>query len=322
VTFDSWPYGARSTLWLPGRIGPTPADLFHSTYHVLPRGLRCATVMTMHDLIVFEGAAGSSFPFPIWCAEYAYFFLAIPESLRRAGRVIAVSLATADAVVRRYPFCRDKIRVVRHGVGPSFRPCIDTQAAEARAEALTGSAAPFVLCLGGVSPNKNQLGMLRAFAVAREANMKARMVIVAGYGGVGPLDALAASLGVRDALVVLPRVDDGDLRVLLQTAAFFAFCSRIEGFGLPLLEAMASGCPALTSNRSSMAEIAGDAALVADPDNPVDMARQMRRLLADATLRSELAQRGLERAAGFTWEKCAELTAAVYEEALSRDDAP
>ncbi|MCC6527684.1 MAG: glycosyltransferase family 4 protein [Polyangiaceae bacterium] len=313
--FDAWPYGLRSTLLLPRCLGPEPADLFHSTYHVLPRGLGCATVMTLHDLIAFEGAQGSLRPFPVWCAEYAFFRVAIPESLRRAHRIVAVSRATADEVAARFPFCRDKLRIVHHGVRPEFRPCDDRPAAERRAAVLAGPA-PFVLALGGLSPNKNQAGMLRAFAAARAASPTTRMVIVARYGERRRIVELARRLGVGAHLVVLPHLCDPDLRALLHTATCLAFCSRVEGFGLPLLEAMACGCPVLTSNRSAMAEVAGDAALLADPDDVADMARQMRRMLCLPDLRRELALRGLERARGFTWQRCAALTAAVYDEAL------
>ena len=315
--FDVWPYGLRSAFVVPLALGRRPAELFHSVYHVIPPGLRCATVMTVHDLIPLLGAAGSRFPFPVWCAEYAYFLAAIPESLRRAGRIIAISEATAGELVRRYPFCEPKLRVVRHGVEPRFQPPADRSAALRRAAALTGSDAPYVLCLGGLSPNKNQAGMLRAFAAARSADPAARFVVVARYGDGRPLERLARELGIERRLVVLPHVSEDDLVVLLGAARFLAFCSRVEGFGLPLLEAMACGCPALTSNRSSMPEVGGDAALYADPDVVEDMARHMRRLLAEPSLRGELSQRGRERAATFRWRTTAERTAEIYDEALA-----
>lgn len=317
LEFDHWVYGPHTSLildrhlWRAGQV-----DLFHSPFHVMPRRVSCPALVTMHDAFHFEQNKTSNYAPPISWAEWAYFLWAVPDSLQRARRVLCVSRTTADEMLRRVPSTKDKLRVVPHGVTALFRQLPDRQAARARAAELIGSSEPFLLSIGGVSPNKNHLRMLRAFAAAFPGKSRLRLVVVNRFGDPARLQALARELGVGERYVSLASPADDDLVRLLNAATGLAFCSTVEGFGLPILEAMACGCPVITSTTSCMPEVAGDAALLADPHDVADIARAMRRLVNQRRLRQELSGKGLERARRFSWREAARATLEVYDECL------
>jgi glycosyltransferase involved in cell wall biosynthesis len=158
--------------------------------------------------------------------------------------------------------------------------------------------------------------MLRAFAAAFPEGSQVRLAVVNRFGDAAPLRALARRLGVSERYISLGSPSDLDVVRLLNGAAALAFCSTVEGFGLPILEAMASGCPVLTSTRSCMPEVAGEAALLANPYDIEDMAHAMRHLLREPSLSEDLRARGLSRAKSFTWERAARSTLEVYDECL------
>jgi glycosyltransferase involved in cell wall biosynthesis len=318
LEFDHEPYGPFTSLLLGKRLHLAGSvDVFHSPFHVLPRALSCPSVVTIHDAFQFDQQRASNYPAPISWAEWAYFLWAVPETLKRAGCIVCVSQTTADEVLRRFPRVRDKLRVVPHGVTASFQRLEDREEVARRCEALLGSAQPFVLSIGGVSPNKNHERTLRAFAAAFPKGSPVRLAVVTRFGSAARLVTLARSLGVSDRYLPLGSPSDQDLVALLNGASLLSFCSTVEGFGLPILEAMACGCPVLTSRTSCMPEVAGGAALLADPYRTGEMAEKMRTLLAEAGLREELRAKGLERARSFTWEKAARATLEVYDECFA-----
>lgn len=318
LVFDHAPYGPQTSLMLGRKLrGLGSADLYHSPFHVLPHQLGYPAVLTMHDAFNFEQPKTSNYPFPISWVEWGYFLWAVPDSLARARRVIAVSKTTADEIVRRVPACRHKIRVVYHGVTESFRRLADRDTVSRRCRELIGSDAPFLLCIGAISPNKNHARMLRAFAAAFPGASPVHLVVVHRFGSARRLERLAAELGVLDRYHALGSAADEDVLSLLNGALAFVFCSTFEGFGLPLLEAMAAGCPVLTSSASCLPEIAGKAALFADPRDLADMALKMRQLYREPSLRDELIERGLERRTAFSWRKAAKETLEVYDEATA-----
>jgi glycosyltransferase involved in cell wall biosynthesis len=158
--------------------------------------------------------------------------------------------------------------------------------------------------------------MLRAFATAFPAGSSVRLAVVNRFGSPARLRALASELGVSERYVSLGSPNDEDLVRLLNGATALSFCSTVEGFGIPILEAMACGCPVITSTVSCMPEVAGDAAVLVDPYDVADISRAMRRLLTEPGLREDLRARGLARAENFTWQRAARLTLEVYDECL------
>lgn len=317
VCFDAEPYGPATSLRLPFVLGRQPADLFHSPFHVLPVGLRCASVLTLHDLFNFTQPETSNYPFPISWLEWGYFLLAIPAALRRADRVVCVSQTTADGLVARYPSMRRKVRVIHHGVTEVFRRLTDEPDVSARCRQLVGGDEPFLLSVGGISPNKNHRRMLEAFAQAYPSSGP-KWVLISRFGKPAALLRRARELGVADRYVSVVGASDEDVVALLNRALALVFCSLVEGFGMPVLEAMASGCPVLTSTVSCLPEIAGGAALLVDPTDVDAMATAMRRLVDEPGLREDLAGRGGEHARHFTWKRAADLHLDVYDEALRR----
>ena len=299
--------------------------------HVVPLAGAPPSVVTIHDLGYL------AFPQAHTARRRLELHLTTRWSLRAARRVIAISRATKDDLVRHYGADPARIAVVHHGLSAGFRPS-DDPAALAR----HGLERPYFLYVGTLQPRKNLERLIEAYATAAQLLGNA---VAAGGGpapgrperipGPGPsapwpqlaiagrrgwlsqaIERRAAQLGVADSVRFLGYVDDGDLPALLSGATAFLFPSLYEGFGMPVLEAMACGAPVLTSTTSALPEVAGDAALLVDPADTAAIARGIARLAADPGLRADLRARGLARAARFTWERCARETREVLLGAL------
>jgi glycosyltransferase involved in cell wall biosynthesis len=239
----------------------------------------------------------------------------VPLSVKRATRVIAVSRSTGDDLQRLMKVDPARIDVVPNGVGtpPSLAPM---PASELRMRHGLGER-PFVLCMSAKRPHKNLPRLLDALAAIPAERRP--VAVLCGYPTEHEeqLVEQAGRLGISDDVRILGWVDDAELEGLYAAAACLVFPSLYEGFGLPVLEAMARGLPVACSNRSSLPEIAGDAALLFDPENVASIAAAIERLLTDPEERERLIARGHEQASRFTWTECARGTLASYERALS-----
>jgi glycosyltransferase involved in cell wall biosynthesis len=177
----------------------------------------------------------------------------------------------------------------------------------------------YVLSVGTLEPRKNHARLVRAFDALAATRPDLRLVLAGARGWKsGAVDSAIAAAGARARIHVLGGVSADDLAALYSGATAFAYPSLYEGFGLPVLEAMAAGAPVLTSTVSSLPEVAGDAALLVDPDDSDAMAGAMHELLFDEALRTRLAGMGLARAASFTWERTARATAESLRRARRR----
>jgi glycosyltransferase involved in cell wall biosynthesis len=304
-------------LHLAAQFGAVPAlalvrrlDLVHSPANAGPvRIPGVASVITLHDTT--WARAGDDWGSP--AAVRSMYRVALPTA-RRASRVIVGSAHTARDVHDLFGLRPDRIDVAHHGVRVDPE-ALATSEAELRGRLGLGSD-PVVLCVAQKRPYKNQEALVRALADERLAGV--RLVLP---GAPTPyerqLAELAAKLGVADRLQMPGWLEDADLEGLYRLATCFALASRLEGFGLPVLEAMARGVPVACSNRTALPEVAGDAALLFDPDEPDALVAALDRLLRDADLRTELAARGSVRAAQFTWAAAAEATIASYRRALA-----
>jgi glycosyltransferase involved in cell wall biosynthesis len=250
----------------------------------------------------------------------AYQAVALPLYLRKAAYTISVSEESRQRLIARYPFCGACSGTVHHGVSPRFAPVTDRRHLE---EVRMRYALPerFVLYLGLIYRQKNAAGLLEAFRQLLPSIP--HDLVLAGRPAFGG----ERDLGLLNDPALAERVHrpgwiaEEDLPALLSLAELFAFPSHYEGFGIPLLEAMACGTPVVTSTGGACPEVVGDAALTADPADPGMIARAMHQVLTDPFLAQELSRRGIERATLFNWETAAARTLTVLS-AVGRHRAP
>jgi glycosyltransferase involved in cell wall biosynthesis len=237
--------------------------------------------------------------------------------VRRANHVIADSQATADDLNTLYNVPRERISVILSGVDARFRPDASAGNEDQLLRAKYGIGnAPFILAVGTLQRRKNHLGLVRAFATLRDTAV--HLVIAGGKGWLYD-DVLAEIRAARltDRVTFTGFVDDADLPALYRAARVLAFPSFYEGFGLPPLEAMASGTPVVSANTSSLPEVVGDAALTVDPHDVAALGAALARALADGAWRRDAIARGLARASTFTWRRAAEQLISVYDRVLA-----
>jgi glycosyltransferase involved in cell wall biosynthesis len=236
-------------------------------------------------------------------------------SVRVAHRVIVPSASTARDLVGLYGVPAARVRVVHHGVAPAFRP--PPAAAVAAVRRRLGLPDAFVLAVGTVQPRKNYGRLVAAMRTVAAAGLPHRLVIAGKRGWLaGRVEREVAGSGVADRVVWAGYVSAGDLPALYGAADAFCLPSLHEGFGLPALEAMASGVPAVLADRAALPEVAGDAALLVEPTDADAIGAALVQVLTNGALRERLRGGGLERAAGFTWERSAQETLAVLREVV------
>jgi glycosyltransferase involved in cell wall biosynthesis len=297
----------RLRLPLPIELFLGRLDLFHSPDFVLPPVLRARTVLTVHDL---------SFMRVPECAHPVlreYLLRVVPRSVRRADLVLAVSASTQRDVVELLGVPEERVRVIHEGVDERFAPVEDADALLA-VRRRYGLARPFILGLGTLQPRKNFCGLIEAFARLRERlGLEHDLVIVGGKGWLyEPIFARVRELGLEGRVRFLGFAADEDLPAIYSLASCLAYPSFYEGFGLPVLEAMACGTPVVTSRSSSLPEVAGTAAVLVDPHDVEELAVALEQVLHDQALRAELRAAGRRRAEGFTWERAARELLASY----------
>jgi glycosyltransferase involved in cell wall biosynthesis len=231
--------------------------------------------------------------------------LTIRPALRRAAALPCISRAARDDLVRRFPAAAGKASVIPLAADARFGTPVDPAPVLAR----HGIDTPYVLAVGTVEPRKNLERLLGAWALLPDAVRDAHVLALVGPRGWddGAILASARSAGAR----LLGHVSDADLHALYAGCAAFAYPSLYEGFGLPVLEAMAAGAPVVTSSVSSLPEVAGDAALLVDPRDEPAIAAALTRLLTEPALADDLRARGVERAAAFSWRRTAHETYAL-----------
>ena len=303
--YAAWHYTGRPRLET--LVGA--ADVVHATNYFLPPTRRARRVLTIHDL------AFAAVPEVCPVDKVGPFAGDLGRFAREADAVIAVSEATKRDVVRFFDVSPEKIAVVHHGKGEHFRPVERDEAADwLRSEYKIEG--PFFLFVGTIEPRKNVAALVQAFAnVAKE--MPHALVLIGGGGrGAGEVLALAEQLGVGDRVVRPGYVDAGELPWFYSGAEAFVFPSHYEGFGMPVLEAMACGCPVICADNSSLPEVAGGAAELVNATDVDGLAAAMVKVASDQTHRDGLVTRGLARAATFSWERCADETLAVYRAAM------
>ncbi len=284
---------ARMAVGLPRVLRRLRPDLGHFNY-VIPPAYRGASVVTVHDLS-FEHDPGLMEP-----RDRFFFRTMVPRSARRADRVLTVSRRTKEDLVERYGVVEERIVVTPNAVDPVFHP--------------NGGAperAPYVLFVGGIQPRKDPLSAVEALALLDgELNL---VLVGAEKRGGDELRSAVRRLGLEQRVEFTGHVERDELAMLYRGATCLVFPSRYEGFGLPVLEAMASGIPVVAASAGAVPEVAGDAAVLVAPGDAAAVAAGIERALAD---RERLVAAGLERARSFSWTESARRTLEVYRELL------
>jgi glycosyltransferase involved in cell wall biosynthesis len=255
-------------------------------------------IMSCHDLSPL--IEPSWHPWPV----RFYFRYLLPVRLRRVDQVIASSHSTRKDLLRLYRVPADRVTTVHLGPHPGSFP-------------ETGAKENYLLSVGTLEPRKNLKRVIEAFIHLRQqrGDIVDRLLVVGAKGWYYD-DLFEMIQGHTDSIQFLGYVSNNELHRLYRRAKGLIYPSLYEGFGLPVLEALASGCPVVTSDRSSLPEIGGDAVLRVNPEDVLQIAAAMEKLLTDAHLRQALAESGLAKASQFSWERCALETIAVYKKTL------
>lgn len=297
------------TLKLAGRA--TAAVAFFPHWDAPMVALPRPSVVTVHDLTHLRVPTAFS------CWRRVVAGAVIRRVVSRAARVIAVSEWTRRDLLALAPGVAGKVELVPNGVTAHFAlPAPGERPSPPVRE-------PFLLCVGNRKPHKNLVAAVEVLARLLPGHTGLQLVLAGpAYPGWEGVLRRAADLGVRDAVVDVGATTDDELRKLFGRCAAFLFPSRYEGFGLPVLEAMACGAPVVASRAAALPEVAGDAGLLFEPDDYEGMAGAVRRLLRDPALRESLVRRGRERAAQFTWDQAAHRTALVLQEVVAESARP
>jgi glycosyltransferase involved in cell wall biosynthesis len=289
-------------------------DLVHVPEPVFDLPTQGRLVVTSHDLMYLHYP---QFLNPAWVARLQRGTQSLAH---RASYWICVSEHTRTDLVKHYGVPHGRTCVVHHGIEERFRHAGQDESAVQRVRSKLGlTKRPYFLFVGSVEPKKNLPMLLRAFGLALESGLQADLA-VAGRAGwqAAEVSEVAASLPIlREHLHFLGFIDQEDLPPLLGGAKAMVTPSRYEGFGMPLIEAMAAGTVVLSSNRGALPEVGGDAAQFFDPDDIDGLAQLLLRIEGDLALGENLRARGLQRAADFSWTKCAQQTLAAYRNAAT-----
>ncbi len=300
---------AWEQLLLPLAIRQSRVKLLHSPAYVAPLAVGARSVVTFHDLSYFilPGAFNRS------NRSYLKYFSLL--SARRADRLNAVSESTRRDLGRFLGVSADRVDVVYNGVDDRFRK--EEHEAVERFRQSHGLPARFVLYLGTLEPRKNVPGLIRAYARARKMGVTEPLVLAGGrgWGDLG-LEQLIDELGIASMVRREGFASMEDQPLWYNAATLFAYPSLYEGFGLPVLEAMACGTPVVASNRSSLPEVLGDTGMLCDPDDDDALGQAIYMLLHDDDLRTDLSERGRIRAKSFTWDAAATATMETYRKTL------
>ncbi len=292
-------------------------DLLHVPYFAPPLFPRTPTVVTIHDVIPLRLPAYRA------GAHVAAYIHLVARAARRATLIITVSEYARRDMIDALHLPAERVRVTYEAAGDQYRPITDP-AVLAQARARYGVGERYIFYLGGLDQRKNVPQLVRAFAhLYRQLNQPDLQLFISGDPArqKGPLfpdpRPVAAELGVEER-VIYHYVTDEDKPAIYSGASLFVFPSLYEGFGLDPLEAMSCGAPVVCSNRTSLPEVVGDAALSVDPADMQGMVEAMRSVLTQRALADDLRARSLRRAARFSWRRTASETLAVYEEAVAR----
>ncbi len=297
------------------QVSARDADLVHIPNFSAPVFGSVPLVVTIHDVI------------PLVLPEYAasgpmrLYLSLMKRTVGRASIVLTPSAFSAGEIERTLGIPHDRIRVTPLAADPALKPASNPERARRTLMARFGIRGRYLLNIAGFDRRKNMPLLVRAFAQALPSLPNDVDLVLAGAphrdnpAVFPPVEPVIRELGIGDRVILTGRVSDEERAMLFQGAEAYVTPSEYEGFGLTPLEAMSCGVPVIAANRTSLPEVVGDAGLLVEPDVEA-VAGAIVRVVADRDLHADLARRGLERSAGFTWARTADLTVAAYREAI------
>lgn len=284
-----------------GLVNRIKPDLFLSPDGFLILGARCKQLPVIHDINFLHNPKDLK-PLTAW--YYNYFF---PKFAATATRIATVSQFSKQEINKYYGIDAAKIDVVYNGVNDFIKPCTKIEQADTRAKYSGGD--PYFLHVGSLSPRKNIRNIIQAFAAYKQQGKNTVKLVLAGanFWGLREIEAAIKEYGLENSVVFTGRLPDKELALVLGSAKALLFLSYYEGFGIPLIEAMAAQVPVICANTTALAEIAGEAAITVDPFNVPDITKAMTTLDKDQQLRIKLIQKGLIQQEKFSWDNTAQL---------------
>jgi len=298
-----WTHGS-----LPWQVWRAKVDVLHMPANVISLFSPCPTVVTILDTTALQ--TPKSFTF--WYRNYARIF--IPLAAKYAAMILTISEHSKRDIVKQLKVAPDKVFVTYPAASPRFQPVSEREISGIRQKYNLTS---FILTVSTLEPRKNIVRLLQAFGLLRKRGASCQLVHAGPQGWLfKEILAEAERLELQDSVRFLGRVPIDDLVGLYNAASVFVYPSLYEGFGLPVLEAMACGCPVVASNTSSLPEVVGEAGMMVDPYDVRHLADTIQQILEDPNLAHDMCQWGLAQARQFTWQRCAQETAAVYRQVL------
>lgn len=303
-------------------------DVFHSPAYTLPLAYKGKSVVTVHDLAIYKNPEW--FPKKFLIGQNFSTKILVPKSLKKAEKIIAVSKNTKKDITDIFKINPRKVEVIYEGVEFKSLPLKKETACGVESEICFedlkikyGLKDDYVLFLGTIEPRKNIVALVQAFCglIYKNKNLEKKyQLILAGARGwkyknvFKEIEACQKKLGESGEIKYIGYVPGREKFSLMKGAACFVFPSLYEGFGLPVLEALSLGVPTITSDKSSLPEIAGQSAILINPEKGLEISSALEKILMDKNLRGELSKRGIVQVGKFNWNKCAEETLKVYEE--------
>jgi len=315
----SWPITLRSgslvsqllkvfweKLYLTHELNQHQVDLLHDPSFSLPFNYHKPKILTIHDLSFLR------FPAAFTARTYLYHKFFLGKVVNMADSIIAVSESVKRDILEFYKKQENKIKVIYEGVNELYLKPDDCGIFQEKVNKLVNSK-PYILSVSAMNPRKNIPNIIRAFSALSSKHKDLQLVLVGRKAwGCGEIDKTVNELSLGDRIIFTGYIDDNMLKCLYKSALVFLYPSLYEGFGLPLLEAMACGAPVITSNISSMPEIVGQAGIFVDPHSYDQIADAIDSVAVNGAMRKELILLGKERVKCFSWRKAAEQTLAAY----------
>jgi glycosyltransferase involved in cell wall biosynthesis len=311
-TFSALTYADWEQIGLRRKIRSQKVDLLHCTANTAPLSVAVPFVVTIHDIIYLEQVDFKGSAYQNLGNLYRRFI--VPRIAKKATLVLTVSEFERENIIKKLRLPAGKVKVLYNGVAPQFNNQYSRDTVE-EFRRKYNLPSDFIMFLGNTAPKKNTLNVIKAYVEYCRASKETIPMVLLDYKKefvTKILDELGQP-ALLSQFVFPGYVPYSEIALMYNAASLFLYPSLRESFGLPILEAMACGVPVITSNTSSMPEVAGDAAEIIDPFNFKDLAGGICKLIGDQNMRSEYSRRGLERAKRFTWRKSAEQLLSIYE---------